>query len=293
MIVITADVGGTKTTAAITNDGVRIAERHGPGSAVRPGRALVTATAVADLMRSTLAQAKLLRADVIVVGAAGAGRPADAEEIRSALARERIADRVIVVSDVDLAFEALGIPVGAVLVAGTGSIAIGRTPDGRSVRQGGYGWQMGDEGGGYWIGRAALVAAGLARDGRGPSTGLTTALLAAAGTADFRDLVGWASVAGPREIAHLSGVVAMTARNGDAVAKGILDRAAAELARMVNQLAPEFAPLDVVPLGFAGGLLRTEGSLGPAVVARIGKPFVPIAEPIDPLVGGPRLAAVR
>lgn len=290
MIVITADVGGSKTTVAITTDGQRIGHSRGPGSAVRPGRALVTATSVADLIRSTLAQANLLRADAMVVGAAGAGRLADAEEIRTALARERIANRVFVVTDVMLAFEALGVDIGVVLVAGTGSVAIGRTPEGRMVRQGGLGWQMGDEGAGYWVGRTALVAAGLAHDGRGPVTELTPALLKATGAPDFRDLVGWSTVAAPREIANLTRAVAAVAKAGDAVARSILDRAASELAGLVNRLAGEFHGGSAIPVGLTGGMLVTEGLLGPAVASLIKKPFVPLKEPVDPLGGGPRLA---
>jgi glucosamine kinase len=291
VIVITADVGGSKTTVAVTRDGIRLGENRGPGSAVRPGRALVTATTVADLIRSTLAQVNLLRADTIVVGAAGAGRPADAEEIKAALGRERIASKVIVVTDVVLAFEALGVDVGVVLVAGTGSVAIGRTAEGRSVQRGGFGWQMGDEGGGYWIGRSALAAVGLARDGRGAPTELVGALLKATGAPDFRELVGWSTVASPREVAQLTRAVAATARSGDPVAQGILDRAATELARLVNALAPEFPQPSAIPVGLSGGILVTEGLLGPAVSALIEKPFVPLAVPVDPLLGGPRLAA--
>ncbi len=291
MIVITADVGGSKTTVAVTRDGTRIGENRGPGSAVRPGRALVTATTVADLIRSTLAQANLLRADAIVVGAAGAGRPADAEEIEAALGRERIADRIVVVTDVVLAFEALGVDVGVVLVAGTGSVAIGRTPDGRSVRQGGFGWQMGDEGAGYWVGRSALAAVGLAQDGRGPATELSASLLKATGAPDLRELVGWSTVATSREVAHLTRTVLASARAGDQVARQILDQAAIELARLVNTLAPEFPQSGAIPVGLTGGMLTTEGLLGPAVTALIEKPFVPLRDPVDPLLGGPRLAA--
>ncbi|MFN0179301.1 MAG: N-acetylglucosamine kinase [Gemmatimonadales bacterium] len=290
MIVITADVGGSKTTVAITNDGERIGHGRGPGSAVRPGRALVTATTVADLIRATMAQASLLRADAIVVGAAGAGRPADAEEIRTALARERIAASVTVVTDVGLAFEALGSDVGVVLVAGTGSVAIGRTAEGRMVRRGGFGWQMGDEGAGYWIGRSALIATGLAEDGRGPTTALTAALLRATGAPDFRELVGWSTVATPREVAQLTRAVAATARDGDGVAAGILEAAACALAGLINSLRPDFAS-GAIPLGMTGGILVTEGLLGPRVASLIEPPFVPLATPVDPLLGGPRLAA--
>ncbi len=291
MITITADVGGSKTTVAITKDGERMILVRGPGAGVRPGRALTSATAIADQIRSAMAQANLLKADAIIVGAAGAGRTPDAEEIRVSLARERIASKVIVVSDVMLAFAALGVDVGVVLVAGTGSVAVGRTSAGKLVRQGGFGWQMGDEGAGYWIGQQALRAVGLAEDGRAPATALRSALLKAVGAPDFRDVVGWSTVATPREVANLSRAVVHTAETGDAVARAILDRAATELARLVNQLAGEFPNPGAIPVGLAGGLLAQEGPLGGPVADLLLPPFVPLADPVDPLLGGPKLLA--
>ncbi|MBM4186407.1 MAG: ATPase [Gemmatimonadetes bacterium] len=290
MTVVTADVGGSKISIAVTRGDLVLATGRGPGSAVRPGRALVTATAVIDLARDTLARANVLRADAVVVGAAGAGRAADAEEIRAAIARERLASRVIVVSDVVLAFEALGVEVGAVLVAGTGSVVVGRTGAGRLVRRGGFGWQMGDEGAGYWIGRAALRAAGRAVDGRGKATALIEQLQRAVGAPDFRELVAWSTLATPREVAHLTKAVAAAARAGDAVATEILEQAGQILAGLVNSLAPEFEA-GAVPLGLTGGIVATEGLLGPRVASLIAPPFVPLERPLDPLVGGPRLAA--
>ena len=289
MIVATADVGGSKTTVAITKDGDRIGSGRGPGSAVRPGRALVTATTVADLIRAAMAQAHLLRVDAIVVGATGAGRAADAEEIRAALARERIAGTVVVVTDVTLAFEALGVAVGVALVAGTGSVAVGRRTDGQMIRRGGFGWQMGDEGSGYWIGRAALVAAGLAHEDRGPATALVAGLLRATGAPDFREMVGWSTVAAPREVANLARVVTATAQAGDPVAAEILEQACRALAGLVNGLKPEF-PTGPVPVGLTGGIVATDGPLGPRVAELIQAPFVARVAPLDPLEGGPRLA---
>ena len=287
MILVTADVGGSKTAVAITRDGQRIFWLTGSGAAVRPGRTMTSASTIADLARKALAQAGLLRADGLVVGAAGAGRLSDAEEVRAVLARERIADRVVVVSDVTLALEALGSPTGAVLVAGTGSIAIGRGPDGTTERQGGYGWQMGDQGGGYWIGLEALRAVGLAYDGRGPATSLSSGISAAISAVDFRDVVAWSTIASPREVAGLARAVMEAAATGDAVATAIVDRAAEWLSGLLRALADRFST-GTIPLGFTGGLL-TEGSLLIGQVrGRLDPRYAPPIT-IDPLVGGPRL----
>ena len=67
------------------------------------------------------------------------------------------ADRITAISDVELAHAAAfsGGP-GILVIAGTGSIAIARDRRGRWRRAGGWGQLLGDEGSGFWIGRAAL-----------------------------------------------------------------------------------------------------------------------------------------
>ncbi|HEX7025482.1 MAG TPA: BadF/BadG/BcrA/BcrD ATPase family protein, partial [Gemmatimonadales bacterium] len=172
-VYIGVDAGGTKTAAAVA-DGDRVLARSvGPPGAVRPGRALHAASRIAVVVRRALTDAGLLQGDVLVVGAAGAGRDPERSELREMLRAERLAERTLVTGDLDVAFEAaFGAGSGIVLVSGTGSVAIARTPDGTLLRAGGLGWQIGDEGSGYAIGRAALAAVGRARDGRGAATGL-------------------------------------------------------------------------------------------------------------------------
>jgi glucosamine kinase len=292
MLVATADVGASKTTIRLTDGDRELARHRGPGAAIRPGRALVTAATVADLIRQTVASSGLVRVDTIVVGAAGAGNPADADEIRLALVHDQIASRVLVTTDVLLALAALGAPAGAILVAGTGSIATGRTETGAIVRQGGLGWRMGDEGSGYWIGHHALRAAGAAQDGRGEQTMLTERLVPAARAVDFRGLVSWSTVADPREIAGLVPAVMKAADDGDAVAGKILDQAAARLGDLVHRLGTQFSGTEI-PLGLTGGLVLTDGRLRRAVVAAVSgqPPFTLRTDPLDPIEGGPRLAA--
>ena len=50
----------------------------------------------------------------------------------------------------------IGHEPGVVIIAGTGSIAYGHNGQGQAARAGGWGYVLGDEGSGYWIGRHAL-----------------------------------------------------------------------------------------------------------------------------------------
>jgi glucosamine kinase len=249
---------------------------------------------VAEVVRQALARAGRLSGDILLVGAAGAGREPEREELRKALRAENVAERVVVTTDIDIALAAaFADGPGIVVSAGTGSVAVGRDRTGRQHRIGGYGWQMGDEGSGYAIGRAALGAVSRAADGRSPRTALTERVLAATRSADFDALVRWAAGASPAEVAALAPPVLETAATGDVLAQGIADYAARELSQLAICLLPvmEFEP----PIGVAitGGLLGADTPLRRRVLARLTEEpgLQPIESPVDPVLGAIRLAA--
>ena len=128
---------------------------------------------------------------------------------------------------------AMGDERGAVVAAGTGVVTLGVGRD-RVARVDGWGHLMGDAGSGFWIGREALDAVMRAFDGRGPSTALR-------GVAEARwpDLTqAYIHLQSSEErvsiIASFAASVAELAESGDAVAQGILARAARELAHSVE-----------------------------------------------------------
>ncbi|NOT09543.1 MAG: hypothetical protein HOP28_15235 [Gemmatimonadales bacterium] len=253
-IFVGVDAGGTKT-AVVVADGERIIGRaFGPPGSVRAGRALQAASRIASAVRTALTEAKLIEADVLVVGAAGAGREPERGELREGLRTERLAQKVIVTGDLDIALEAaFGQGPGIVLVSGTGSVVVGRTPTGAIHRRGGYGWQMGDEGSGYAIGRAALQAVGKTQDRRGAGTAIAALLMAGPPKRTFEERVRWSNGAEPGEVAGVSEVVGKAAEAGDAVAKWIMDRAADDLTTLATSLLAEFGDLAPVPIALAGG----------------------------------------
>lgn len=290
-ILIGADVGGTKTAAAVMRDGEVAGRAEGPGAAVRPGRALASAATIAETVRRALGAAGALQGDVLVVGAAGAGRPAEARELQQALRGEAIAQTVVVTTDIAIALEgALGPGAGIVLSAGTGSIAIARDASGASHRAGGYGWQMGDEGSGYAIGRAALGAASRAADARGAETALSARLLEATRSADFDDLVRWTATAGPPEVAALAPHVLAAAAEGDPTARAIVHYAAEELAGLVLHLRKKLGG-DPPTVALTGGLLANP-ALRDALEARLERDGItPAPGGVDAVGGALRLAA--
>lgn len=290
---IGVDAGGTKTAVLLAEDERVIARASGPPGAVRSGRGLQAASRIAAVVRRALTEARLLQADVLVVGAAGVGRDPERSELRDGLRNERLATRTIVTGDLDIALEAaFGSGPGIVLVSGTWSVALARTPAGALHRQGGYGWQMGDEGSGYALGRAALLAVGQARDGRGEPTTLSQALLAHAPVKEFDELVRWSGSAEPGEIATLAPLVFGCATAGDAVARKLVEQAAEDLAGLVIPLVEQFGNRGSIQVALAGGNLAPDRGLREPVLTRLKRAhrLAVLDGPLDPAQGALALA---
>jgi N-acetylglucosamine kinase-like BadF-type ATPase len=293
-ILIGADVGGSKTAVGVSEGGPILARAEGPGAAVRPGRALASAAIIAEVVRRALAETGRLTGDVLLIGAAGAGRDPEREELRKAMRGESIADRVVVTTDIEIALAgAFAEGPGIVVSAGTGSISVGRDRTGRRSRVGGYGWQMGDEGSGYAMGRAALGAVSRAHDGRSPRTALSDRVLGATRSGDFDALVRWAASATPAEIAALAPHVLETAAGGDPLAQGILDYAARELSQLAICLLPVMDVEPPVGVALTGGLLSVDGPLRRSVLKRLGEEpgLRTVDAPVDAVLGALRMAA--
>lgn len=106
------------------------------------------------VLRAFWKRNKWVRLDRLVVGLKGVWSAQERKTQKNHLAP--LARIVISLSDVELALYTAfpRIPQGprAILIAGTGSIAVGISPQNRLVRSGGLGPQKGDEGSGWWIG---------------------------------------------------------------------------------------------------------------------------------------------
>ncbi|HEU5217800.1 MAG TPA: BadF/BadG/BcrA/BcrD ATPase family protein [Gemmatimonadales bacterium] len=292
-ICIGVDAGGTKTAVLIAKGTQVIAQATGAPGAVRPGRALQAASRITAAVRRALTDAGLLHGDVMVVGAAGVGRDPERTELRESLRGERLAERTIVTGDLDIALEAaFGAEPGVVLVSGTGSVAVGRVPGGVIHRRGGYGWQMGDEGSGYALGRAALLAVGQAHDSRGHTTLLTELLLTRGPVKEFDELVRWSTTAEPSEVAALALLVFDAAERKDAVAGKIVTEAAKSLADLAGSLVGFYGKSGAIAVALAGGNLATGRALRAPVLESLKKVsrFVLRDAPLDPAEGALALA---
>ena len=291
-----ADAGGSHSTVVIGTETGVLGRADGPGAAMRPSGAAKSAAVLTETARRAAAQAGVeLPVERAVVGAAGAGRAQEQAELEAALIDAGVARRVRVLADGEVALAtAFGTGSGILLNAGTGSIAYARDPAGELHRAGGYGWQLGDEGGGYWLGRRALDVAARSQDGRGEGSTLLARLLSALGLQHFDDLVRWSATATPAQMAALAPHVLNAAREGEGVARQAVDDAARELVELVAVLVRYFPGTAPVPVAVAGGLLLPQSPLTAAFGTRLGtalKRARLVPDRIDSAVGALRLAA--
>jgi glucosamine kinase len=250
------DVGGTRARAVwVDGDGVLTARHEGRGTNPSNGTVAASATILGEQIEGWLgASARDGSCLAIAVAIAGAGSAAVRDSLRIALEGRFPATRITVTSDADAALEAAATAAGGpsfALIAGTGSIAIARDRTGAKSRAGGFGFRLGDEGGGAWIGREALRHALLARDGRGPSTLLEAELLDPIDRGDGEVLAAANRLAAdPRALAALATPVAAAAVAGDEIARSILQTAGRQLADLAAALATSVEPeIPLVPLG--------------------------------------------
>jgi N-acetylglucosamine kinase-like BadF-type ATPase len=218
--------------------------------------------------------------DVVAAGFAGAGRPEGIAYYEDVLRSLAPGSRVFVGTDAQMAYYgAFGDRPGVVVIAGTGSILIGRLPDERMFRYGGWGAMFGDEGSGFWIGREAVRTALAFREDRRQS--------------DFPDLVAgylgmetitdaapaWAD--GRLDIPRIAGLSRLLVeRLPGEPGHGILQMAGHHLGRLIDRGVRRVGIPDC-PVALVGGI----GAL-PVVRSAAGCRFTaPEGSPLDGAVG--------
>jgi N-acetylglucosamine kinase-like BadF-type ATPase len=288
LVFLGLDGGGTKTQATLIDADAREIARatSGPSNYHSVGQETAQASLQAA-MQQLLDQAVVTWDDVgaIGLGMAGVARPRDYQVVRALLAEVAPTTCLALTHDAEAALVGgAGRRYGVALIAGTGAIAYGVNARGQTRRADGWGYLLGDEGSGYWIGREALRATARACDGRDPPTRLQSAILAELGLNACGELVHWAYETGldVPQIAALVPPVLAAAQQDDAVALGILQQAGAllgsTLCAVILGLEMATETFQVVLLG---GVLSASALVRETVAAAV-KTCAPHAALIQP-----------
>lgn len=186
---------------------------------------------------------------------------------------------------------------GIGLIAGTGTVALAQGRRGDHVLLGGWGWLLGDEGGGFWIAMEALRAAVRDVDGTGPHTVVTGELQKILDQPDMRGVYNL--VTGQRldrtGIAALTTSVVAIAEAGDMVAAAILDRAADHLSKLVvaTVAAAPFLDVEERVVVACGGVLAADGWVLrrlAGLLAELVPGFTLVVPQVPPVIGAYYLA---
>lgn len=208
-------------------------------------------------------------------GIAGIGRSSDRESALTILrSTSRTTCRLETDNDALPALVgALGSRQGILLIAGTGSIALGALADGRLIRSGGWGHILGDEGSAYDVGRKGIGAALAYRDGRGPATVLLKRVLDYFGIVEAFELIPAVYEKFDKSrIADFAKNVVEARNGGDRVAIGILEEASRHLSMLVESVGSQMgASEDERRIAFSGGFLDKVDVLGEATRTLIKK----------------------
>jgi N-acetylglucosamine kinase-like BadF-type ATPase len=220
---------------------------------------------IQNSIREILNQSDLTASDIqaVTIGIAGARVERAHDWLLSIFPEMLPNSHIVPSSDMEIALVgAHGKPYGILLLAGTGSVALGINQKGEKATSGGWGYILGDEGSGYWIGLQAIQAVIRDLEQRGESTQLTELILPALNLPKPSDIIDWMYAKNQnrnREIARLSSLV-FELYETDTVCQNILHRASNDLVLLCHSLQKQLNTFDL-PIAFAGGLLEEKNPL--------------------------------
>jgi len=253
------DGGGTSTRAVIADAEGRILGRGEAGASALGQGAEQAWRHIAQAIANAEVPGLELRDCALGLGLSGTGVPS---QLKAFVAADPGVARFTLVTDGLVALlGAHGGRPGALLISGTGSVAEALMPDGSRRMVGGWGWQIGDEGSGAWLGQQAMKLAQAAYDSRAAAGTLVQAVWQQAGTTR-EELLGFCAQAGQGGYASLAPLV-FEHEADDPAAAALL----ADAARALEALAAALHP--TLPLALAGSIaLRLSSRLSPALQSR-------------------------
>jgi glucosamine kinase len=283
------DGGGTGLRVIITRPDLTILTEV-RGEAVNPNT-VGRETSAERIQAGIRAAASQVNETITAVGIGVAGASDSQDWLESVVQEVLPGVKVAATWDLDIALIGAhaGKP-GLLLLAGTGSCALGINSAGLRVKCGAWGYLIGDEGSGYWLGAEALRLTAAALDGRVPTGPLVQDVLDRLGLTLARELVTWVYGQGrPRvpEIAQLSRLVLDSAANDPAAAE-IVETAARHILALYHDAMRQLAEPSLL-LACVGGLLTHESLLTRRLAAALKLESLPGAQ--HPAVIGAALLA--
>jgi N-acetylglucosamine kinase-like BadF-type ATPase len=291
------DGGGTKTECVLLDSQgqLRAVARSGPSNPFRIGHEAATA-ALSQAAQSAAREAgiELRQIAALCAGLAGVGSAQSHEEMQRQIANAFPNTKVRLITDLELSLEAIAQPAAIVLVAGTGSSALGRDAQGHTARAGGHGPLLSDQGSAYDVGRIAVAAAVRERDRTGADSAIGAEILRLLKFSSWTELRDRARAAADEVFPRVFPVVAQAAESGDPHAQSLLRNAAQEIAALVEALVDRLKLRDsAIYIAKTGGMVSASKFFDAQLDAEL-KKIAPHATigllPVPPAEAAARLA---
>ncbi len=251
------DGGGTHTTAVVTDEnGKAIAKKTGKTINFCSVGMEYARKNLESLMDEIYSETKKTEFDGAFIGCSALDNEAD-ENVTNELCSGIInAKKLVMHSDVYIALKSLGdIPCPAVVICGTGSMAIGEDSNANTVISGGWGHVLGDEGSAYSIALSALKKCCFMCD-KGEKTLLLKSAEKYFGVDNFRKAIDviYSSDTSKDVIAGFAKEIGTLAQNGDEDCKKIISSEAVKAAETVKILLDKIKACNT--LGLYGGVFQ-------------------------------------
>ncbi|MFQ4149273.1 BadF/BadG/BcrA/BcrD ATPase family protein [Arthrobacter sp. LAPM80] len=244
------DIGGSKTRGIVWTGGAITSDSSVGSTNVQN----VSQDAARENMAELFSRLDSAGATRVFAGAGGVDTADDAAALRALISPFVPGAHVSVVHDTRLLLAAAGATEGVAVIAGTGSAAWGVNAAGEEARAGGWGYLLGDEGSGYWLGREAVRHSLRRMDSGEPVDELTAALLDYCGLTSPGGLIAHFHQGTTRRYwAAASPVIFAAAVSGHVPALAMVDQAAKDLAAMAAKVAAQLKISGPIVLGSGMG----------------------------------------
>jgi N-acetylglucosamine kinase-like BadF-type ATPase len=265
-IYIAIDAGQTHTECVAVNRAGMVVGSGSSGPSYVQGGSMV----VQPSFDEAIAALNVMHANVrvVLVGATGGHIPGRLKALHAYMRRCFAHAHIEVIPDGEFVLRSyVGDSVGGVLIAGTGSVAIGSFA-GQQVTVGGYGYLFGDEGAGSWLVLEYIRRRLRLADKGMPPDELTTAMCKYWGVDDIRHIPGVLYAHGAIDVSAIAKAAVMivqAAAEGNALADQLMRETSVELAGLAGRLAHALhvSAGTTFPLYLVGGVWRAHAMLLP------------------------------
>lgn len=267
MLVVGVDGGGTYTRACLMNqNGIVLGIGQAGPSSIDTVSKDRTQRSIQTAIEEAFLQAKIDPQPInsIFVGLGGVLTSRTKELVRELLLDISYVNNRTLIQIENDAYSAhlggLSNRPGIILIAGTGSVAFGIDEQGNTHRAGGYGYQEGDHGSAYHLGRRAMQAMARAFDGRLQHDAFTDALYSHLKIKDLDNLLQTIQALHQNrtQMAALAPIVTHFANQGHPLAQSICDEGVAALKECVQAVCNAL-DLKNKEIAIIGSLGNSEG----------------------------------